>query len=449
MDMSSFCCNRILLPARKMAAIWGLLTFSAALMAPAASASGAIGIADLTQATLANHPLVRSASAKSVASQTEVDAAKWQFWPTPSLGLERVQSSSSQATQGDKNIGVFRLQQPLWTGGRLTSGLDRAEARALVAQAEAEEVRQSLALRVIQAWSEAVVAIRKLEAQNESLAFHQRLHDMVMRRLNEGASAQADALLARSRIDVLTAEIQLLTTQRDSAIDRLRLLTQSSVSSQDLVLAHQKPTFTQASLIDLISRARQASPQLQKTNFAVDVARAEVGVAKSSLMPEVSLRYEHQNGNLNFADARSTNRFFLSLNSTLGAGLSSISGVNVASAQLNSALEEVAVQDQILSEQIQQDFILVQAANTRLQALQAASRASTDVLQSYERQFLAGRKQWLDLMNAAREQAQSQSQVADAMGALELSSLRLVLLSGGVDALLNVKPEPGASKAAQ
>ena len=66
----------------------------------------------------------------------------------------------------------------------------------------------------------------------------------------------------------------------------------------------------------------------------------------------------------------------------------------------------------------------------------SANRASVEVLDSYERQFLAGRKQWLDLMNAAREQAQSESQLADALGALQLSGWRLALWMAGVDRLL-------------
>jgi adhesin transport system outer membrane protein len=85
---------------------------------------------------------------------------------------------------------------------------------------------------------------------------------------------------------------------------------------------------------------------------------------------------------------------------------------------------------------VQLDFTLVQAAQGRLEGLGSATRASVEVLDSYERQFLAGRKQWLDLMNAAREQAQSESQLADALGALQLSGWRLALWTSGVDGLL-------------
>ncbi len=42
-------------------------------------------------------------------------------------------------------------------------------------------------------------------------------------------------------------------------------------------------------------------------------------------------------------------------------------------------------------------------------SLQAAGEVST----SYDRQFLAGRKSWLDVMNAARELAQTATQLAE------------------------------------
>lgn len=420
-------------------AVWSVQTVALA-------AAGPMGVADLTQATLTHHPALRGVTAKTEAAQLSVDAAKWQFWPTPSIGFERFQSGREPGAQGDKTIGVLRLQQPLWTGGRLTAGLQKAESGALQAEAEAQEVKQTLAARVITSWSEAVVAMRKLEAQRKSLERHERLLHMVERRLAEGASAQSDAALARSRIELLQADVQLLQAQRDSALDRLKLLTGRPLSAKDLAWAHEAQPVVRLTLSDLVDRAKTLSPQLQKTLQATEVARADVGLAKASLLPEVALRYEHQNGNFSVANAANTNRVFVTLNSALGAGLSSLSGVNAAVAQLMAAQEQIAEQEQAIAEQVQLDFTLVQAAQARIRGLASATQASADVLDSYERQFLAGRKQWLDLMNAAREQAQTESQLADALGALELSSLRLVLLTSGVDALLQVKSVPNGRK---
>ena len=411
------------------------------MCATGVSASGAIGVADLTFATLSHHPSVRGAAAKNQSAQLGVEAAKWQYWPTPSFGVERVQGGSAALGQGDRTVGVLGLNQPLWNGGKVGFGVKRAELLALQAQAEGEEVRQSLASRVIQAWSDAVVAMQKIDAQEQSLEAHQRLLKMVERRHAEGVSAQADVALARSRLDLLQADVEVLKSQRDNALDKLRLLTDSQIKSEHLARGHQLTAFSELALADLLEQAKQLSPQLKKNQHLIDVARSDVDVAKASLKPELSLRYEHQQSSNNSAGPTSNNRIFLSLNSNLGAGLSRLTGIGQAISQVSAAEEELSVQRQALSEQVQLDWALIKAAKLRIKGLTLAAAAGVEVLESYERQFLAGRKQWIDLMNAVREQAQTQSQLADAMVAQELSSLRLILLSAGEEALLAVKPQ--------
>jgi len=52
------------------------------------------------------------------------------------------------------------------------------------------------------------------------------------------------------------------------------------------------------------------------------------------------------------------------------------------------------------------------------------------VLDSYQRQFQAGRKSWLDLLNAVRELAQNQYALADAHAAMDAAMHRLQIRSG-------------------
>jgi outer membrane protein, adhesin transport system len=425
--------SRLFTTARR---VW-LLPLCWALSA-AVHAQGPLGVAELTQATLSQHPSLRASAARETAAQMGVDAARWQFWPTPRLGLEHVQGSGSDGTGSGRTVGVLRVEQPLWTGGRLTAGLQKAESGVSVAEAETQEARQQLAARVVQAWSEVMAAERKLYAQRLSLQRHEALLQMVQRRLANGVSAESDAALARSRIEVLESEILLLQAQRDAALDRLRLLSGRPLATTDLTLSHRLPDIAAVALDELVARAARVSPQLLKSRHGVEVAQADKTLAQAGLLPEVSLRFEHQQGSASGASSSSASRVFISLNSTLGAGLSSWSGVDAAVARLLAAQEDIALQTQLLTEQVQSDLTLLRAAQARLRGLRAAVQASADVLESYERQFLAGRKQWLDLMNAAREQAQSESQLADAQAALELSGLRLVLWTGGVDALLQV-----------
>ena len=52
------------------------------------------------------------------------------------------------------------------------------------------------------------------------------------------------------------------------------------------------------------------------------------------------------------------------------------------------------------------------------------------VFDSYARQYVAGRKGWIDVLNAVREISQSQFALADAEALLRSSGLRLWLLTG-------------------
>ena len=51
--------------------------------------------------------------------------------------------------------------------------------------------------------------------------------------------------------------------------------------------------------------------------------------------------------------------------------------------------------------------------------------------QSYDRQFFAGRRSWLDLMNAERERAQVQLQMADLQASLVATRYRIAILTQG------------------
>lgn len=57
----------------------------------------------------------------------DVQTARQQFLPTPFVSVEQVKSSANDWTYGaQSNAHSLRLQQPLWTAGRLTAGLDKA-----------------------------------------------------------------------------------------------------------------------------------------------------------------------------------------------------------------------------------------------------------------------------------------------------------------------------------
>jgi adhesin transport system outer membrane protein len=72
-----------------------------------------------------------------------------------------------------------------------------------------------------------------------------------------------------------------------------------------------------------------------------------------------------------------------------------------------------------------------------LLTLQGSLLSAEAVSQAWSQQFLVGLKSWLDVMNAARELAQVEVQIADVSTEQLLLSWRLSIFARGVDATIN------------
>lgn len=395
---------------------------------------------------LQKHPSVGEAWAQIQSSQSEVKGSRWKFWPTPSLLAERVDTRDPAYAAGDDQILTMRLEQPLWSGGRLTGNLARAEAQALLAQANLRDSQQKLALQIIQTWTEADVAQEKLVAYQVSLAAHERLLALVQRRAKEGLSSVADVDLARARRESIAAESSAVRAQLDTALVKLNLLTFSLITPSQLRQAREQEVLDESAGLDsLLQGARENSTQLAKARAQEELAQADIQIAKSALSPEIYVRAERQMGSYTNAALPPQNRVFVGMATAFGGGLSSLTGVQAATARHIAAQDAMRAEQLLLDAQIHGDVNLVRNARQRQQNLELARVASAGVSSSWERQFLAGRKQWQELMNAAREQLQTETQLIDAVGAQRMAGWRLQVLTQDMEDLIQV---PGSQAVA-
>lgn len=430
--------NRLIIGSRHrishLCMAWG----AALLCLPGSVQASEISLGNLVRTALAYHPQLRGQQNRQQAASAAIEAARWDFWPTPSATVEKASTSASDLSygKGDSMVTYLRLQQPLWTGGRLTGGLSKAQAKANTSEADLQDTRQQLSLRVLQAWSDALVANEKLQAYERALVLHKRLLGLVERRQNEGASAQADVALASSRVSTLQSDMEAVRVQLQTALDTLRSMTGLKFAGDILPQARLLVEPLRASGLEaLMSGARENSPQLSKAQAAVQAALADIEIAKSSLSPEFYARLERQYGSFQMTNQAAQSRIFVGLSTSFGGGLSRLSGVDSAVAQHQAALDDLQNQQLTLEEQITKEHALVQAAQLRRAGLETSIKGAAEVAESYERQFLAGRKQWLDLVNSARELAQSEVQLADVIGAQHLSAWKLAIFTRGTEAV--------------
>jgi adhesin transport system outer membrane protein len=90
----------------------------------------------------------------------------------------------------------------------------------------------------------------------------------------------------------------------------------------------------------------------------------------------------------------------------------------------------VVVSEQQLRRTIASDLIEYQAARERSSISADASATAAKVSASYMRQFIAGRRSWLDVMNALREAVNAQIGQSDAEVSAMWAATRLLLRSG-------------------
>lgn len=390
-----------------------------------------VALLELIAHAAERHPTVAAQSALFNAAQQGVSNARWQYFPTPSISVQGAKAGGADAAySGDSRVAVLALTQPLWTGGRIEAGVDKAQAYVQGARASLAESQQQLAIRVVQAYGEWLSAHRKRAAYQVGLDQHTRLKDQVARRIHEGQAAASDLALAKSRIASLEADMAMAHTQEQVSLSRLSQLLGKPVLSTSLALSPAQPWPISLVADELLNKAQNHSPTLARARSNAQAQLATIAEAKSATLPELSLRIEHQHGNFNYSGGPQHSRAFIQINSRLGAGLSSLGAVQEAVQRHGAALADIEAQQRSLAEQVMTDHATLITTQSRRLALQTSAELSDRVLASWDRQHLSGRKTWQDLMNSAREQVQVQAQLADLEGTQLVASWRLALTIG-------------------
>lgn len=395
-----------------------------------ANAAHALGMAELLTMVLQSHPSVQSQLRLVQGAQADERGAAYQFYPTPSLSVEKVSSDSVDTTYTNGNqVSTLRLQQPLWTGGRLTAGLERAQAATEMALAATDDARQQLALRTIQAWGDWLAAEQKTQALEESLKTHESLVSLIARRIEGGLSPASDEVLAQGRLQQTSSELSLWKSQRAMARTRLEQLAGRELSPNLLAQFQITAVAGLDARSDLVEQAWSVNPGLRKLQAQILIQEKELALKRSRVLPEVYLRAERQMGSFLANGPAVANRVFVGVSASLGAGLSSFSDIESAQARIESLAEDMASNKRLIEEQIRTDQLAVDSLQLRAASLNASLASAQALVQSWDRQFLAGRKTWVELMNAARDLAQSQTTLADVRASLVVSSWRLAVNS--------------------
>ena len=339
------------------------------------------------------HPLVQQALANRRARAAQLRGARWLQFPSLSVeGLAVTQGNQIGAQDGlAANIIV---EQPLYSFGRIGGTIEAADAALVTSTNGVVDTQIEILLRTVAAYYDLALATERETILKDSLRQHNDLLGTIQRRVTQEVSPQADLDLASSRVAQLEQDLAAVAGARATSYSRLQEL----VGYADIdfgAIPRLDPNLELLAEDSLVNAALECSPLLKGLRSTQREREAQRRVARSRLFPQI-VAQGSQNEILG-------TRFGVALRLQTGNGLSQLSAVDSAKADILSAEFETATAEREIREQIRVDYLTFVAGRNRVAASTRASRTSDLVTESYKRQFIAGRRTWLDVMNAVRE----------------------------------------------
>jgi adhesin transport system outer membrane protein len=388
-----------------------------------ATGAQAVTLPELLRAAAATHPTVQSARQSVNAATEDVEAVRRQYWPTMSATLEQ-----GRLTSVGGPTRLLRADQTLWDFGRIKANVAASEHTVDATAAALEGQQQAIGLQVIEAWRTLQGSYGRLRISEEMLQRLQAHESMMLRRVAGELSTQVDLDLVRSRILQGRVEVTQAKTSIKVAITRLQNLTGLPNLDGMLAVPPPLPTRTEIDarfqlLLKLIDwdDAANRQPAVVKAQEEFRAGQERINAKSAEAFPQVYARLDQA------VSGRKETAAYLGLRYSPGAGFSTAVEANALAARA-LALELSVQAARIDARQtLDVDRDDLRDNGVRAQALESAVQGAQRVFESYERQFTAGRKSWIDLMNAVREVAQNAYSLTDAHAAQAAALYRLQL----------------------
>ena len=376
------------------------------------------------------YPSLRAARFEARAATEDTNAVRLQRWPTATVTTE-----SQTGNLRSYPTRVVQVQQTVWDFGRLSARISEAEATADVSLLNVYLQQQDLFLQIISAWQNMQAGRERVKFAEGTLDRLKAYQAQMRRRVDAEVSPRIDLELVDARL--LQTEVELTTakTSLQVAITRLEQLSgleqlQLRVNSASPMpgLKETLPFAKTVNVTDWLYIASQG-PMVAKARAQLRQAQNKLEGKKAESWPQLYVRtYKPLSTIPSSTDTSIT--AFVGLSYTPGAGLSTFAEAKALGTRLSGA--QLSVESALLEMQqtLQSDREEYINSRLRIAALEKSVEGSELVLASYKRQFEAGKKTWLDLLNAVRELAQNQYNLADAQATMLGSMSRLQLRMG-------------------
>lgn len=376
-------------------------------------------------------------------SRDEVDAAKARLLQAHAAALPSVTLSGRASGGSDDLHGFFgfgrstvypadvslELRQPLYAGGGISAGIDRAREARDAAVLQAEGAKALLAVQVAEAYIDvqsAREAARLGDAQMRELS---EVASQAQRRFDDGEVPRTDLAEAQARL----AQARAGQAQAVGEVARAEAHFQSVVGvAPDALDAAAAPALSAATLAVAVAKASDASPTLLAARASLRSAEAAVRAAQAERLPSAALtlsagatRDEFLPGYRNDAVAVGVEGRW-----TLFSGGAVSGRIDEARAGRRAAQDALDAAQAQVRDAVVDAWEDTQVARSAAEAAADQASAEASARDSVAQEVRVGQKPTLDLLNAEQEALAADVGLVRAKGAVVVSAYRLNALLG-------------------
>lgn len=395
------------------------------------------------RSAVALHPSIRSKLEELKALGFDLESAQAKRYPTFSLQASSANDMSGNATvtstsdRADKVLAVAK--QPIWVGGRISGGIDQAEIKQHIGSLAVLATQRQIMEETAASYAAILGARKRLAAAQDNVREHLQLQERITRRQTGGVASESDIQLASSRVSQAVAQQLQLEGSLDRALNDLHALTQ-----QYLLANEEVPVkFTQLPNLDKIPAEVEAmSATVRQRITEVDLARTNAELAKSDMMPSLYATVEQDvvSSTSHGEDLLGTRVGAVLEGNLDGLGFSGWKKVQSSESRIGAAKRDVETAKNEVQRTVKGLLTDLRSNERVLQSNEQLVQSTRQTLDSFLRQYEAGRKTWLDVLNTLRDLASARLELEQNRATLLATQLRLAVQCGSFDQLVGVTP---------
>ena len=380
---------------------------------------------DLVLDGLEFHPSIEMSRESIKGAKFEVDSAEWGYYPSPSLEYSLKSLNQKQL--------VARLDQPIWTGGKLDSTYAKAKALQKEANHELDENRYKLVDNYTNVLKEYLKSKDKIKVLNHNKKQFYELSKMLDRFMKAGELSLTDKNLLNSRIASISSDLVITKSKHKVSNIQIEILSGKKINC-NINFNHNKILPMQVDVDRLVTSLQAFHPTLKIMDAKILSSIAEMENAKSNMWPTLVLRGEHVRGTVyDESEPENETLVYLSLKVSIGAGLSGLTKIDKARISISRTKFEKNAKLKELLDKLMSDYTNYITAVSHLQMIQDDIQVAQLIFESNERLFLSQKKSWLDLVNSLSELSKQKIKYAELQVEKKILEYKIALTTGKVN----------------